>query len=269
VTRLGIGSYAFAWAAGVPGRPRPAAPLDSFGLVALARDLGVRLVQMCDNVPLPGEEDLPRLSAEALRAGVTVELGTRGTEPEHLRRMLDAARVLQSPLVRTLIAAPGSAALAEAEKNVRAVLAAYESAGVTIAIENYEAQKAEELASMVRRCGSPRLGVCLDTVNSLGALEGMDRVLDELLPLAVSIHVKDFTVRRLDHQMGFLIEGAATGTGRLDIPRLLERAAAFAREPGIILEQWTPWQDSLEATVRLERAWAGQGIEHLRRWITS
>jgi hypothetical protein len=94
-------------------------------------------------------------------------------------------------------------------------------------------------------------------------------VLDELLPLAVSIHVKDFTVRRLDHQMGFLIEGAATGTGRLDIPRLLERAAAFAREPGIILEQWTPWQDSLEATVRLERAWAGQGIEHLRRWITS
>ena len=267
--RLGIGSYALAWAAGVPGYPAPARPLDAFGLISQAKALGVRLVQICDNIPLPEDAGgLRRLAEEAAQAAVVVELGTRGTEPVHLQRMLAAARALQSPLVRTMVAGPGATELADAERDLRTVLPAFEEAGVTLAVENYEAHKAGELAAMIRRIGSARLGACLDTVNSLGALDEMSTVTEALLPLAVSIHVKDFSIRRLDHRMGFLVEGAPTGTGRLDIPQLLQAGASGGRDPGIILEQWTPWQGSLDATVSMEQSWARQGIAYLRRWIT-
>jgi sugar phosphate isomerase/epimerase len=267
--RLGIGSYSFPWAAGVPGYPAPNRPLDCVGLVAEARALGVHVIQICDNMALPPAGDgLRQLAEDAASADVVVELGTRGTETVHLQRILAAARVLKSPLVRTMVAVPGPEGLAEAERDLRALLPTFEKAGVTLAVENYEAHKAHELASMIRRIGSSRLGACLDTVNSLGALEDLPAVMGALLPLAVSIHVKDFQIKRLDHRMGFVVEGAPAGTGCLDIPLLLNAGAAGGRDPGIILEQWTPWQGTPDATVSLERSWALQSITYLRRWIT-
>jgi sugar phosphate isomerase/epimerase len=268
--RLGIGSYAYAWAASVPGYPVPAQPLDVFDLVAEAHALGLHLVQICDNIPLPKTHDeLKRLAEEAAQYEIALELGTRGTATAHLQRILAAACVLRSPLVRTLVSRPGVDGIVEAERDLREVLPSFEGAGVTLAVENYEAHQTADLASMIRRFASRRLGVCLDTVNSLGALEDIDQVTSTLLPLAVSIHVKDFRIRRLDHQMGFLVEGTPAGTGKLDIPRLLEAGKSGGRDPGIILEQWTPWQDSVDATVSLERSWARQSIDYLRRWITS
>lgn len=51
--KLGVGSYAYAWAIGVPGH-QPARPLDAFGFLERAAGLGVRLVQICDNLPMTG-----------------------------------------------------------------------------------------------------------------------------------------------------------------------------------------------------------------------
>ena len=64
--RLGIGSYAFAWSIGVPGRAPPR-PMTAFDLVAMAVDLGVGVVQICDNLPLHllTEPELDRLAAFA------------------------------------------------------------------------------------------------------------------------------------------------------------------------------------------------------------
>jgi sugar phosphate isomerase/epimerase len=138
---------------------------------------------------------------------------------------------------------------------------------VTLAVENYDAHPVPAFAGLIRRVDSPSLGVCLDTLNSLGALESPAAVIDQLLPLAASIHVKDFDIRRVEHRMGFVVEGTPAGEGRLDIPGMIAGARAGGRDPSIVLELWTPWQGSIEATVEREQAWARQSMSYLGRIV--
>jgi sugar phosphate isomerase/epimerase len=266
--RLGLGSYACSWAIGVPGYPRPPEPLTAGGLIERAQQLGVPLVQICDNLPLEGlpEAELDALRRAASARGVTLEVGTRGTEPERLATYLAVARRLGAGLVRTLLEEPGGAdPLAAAEKQLREILPEYERAGVRLALENYERYRCRELAALVERIGSPKLGICLDTVNSLGALEPLPAVLEALLPLTMSLHVKDFTVSRLEHRMGFIVAGAPAGAGRLGIPDLLRALRERGGECSAVLELWTPYRGSIGETVALERRWQEESFAYLRR----
>ena len=81
--RLGLGSYTFAWAIGVPGHP-PTRPMTAFDLLEAAARLDVQVVQICDNLPLlqlsPAELD--RFANRAYELNFQVELGTLGLDPE-------------------------------------------------------------------------------------------------------------------------------------------------------------------------------------------
>jgi len=114
---------------------------------------------------------------------------------------------------------------------------------------------------------SEYVGICLDTVNSLGALEGSEAVVEVLGRWAVTLHVKDIVVRRAVHSMGFTIEGRPAGQGQLDIPWLLRRLREMGRDPNAILELWTPPEETLAETMAKEAAWATAGVEYLRRFI--
>ena len=126
---------------------------------------------------------------------------------------------------------------------------------------------AQTLLGIVRRLESARVGICLDTVNSLGCLEGPEIVVGVLGPYAVNLHVKDFSLRRLTHNMGFLVEGRPAGQGRLDVPWLLRQLRATGRDPNAILEQWPPPENDLEATIVKEAAWAEESVAYLRALI--
>ena len=90
--RLGIGSYAMAWSIGVPGHAPPR-PMTAFNLLNLADELEVRVVQICDNLPLDRLSDqwLDRLAGQAKDCGIQLEVGTRGIRPDHLARYLAIA----------------------------------------------------------------------------------------------------------------------------------------------------------------------------------
>ena len=96
---------------------------------------------------------------------------------------------------------------------------------VALGIENHDRFTAQALAGMVQAAESPLVGICLDTVNSFGALEGPRVVVGTLAPWTVSLHIKDFAIRRVGHAMGFVVEGTPAGQGRLDVPWLLEALA--------------------------------------------
>ena len=66
--RLGISSWTYAWSVGVAGFPAPSAPLDAFGLLAKARELGVGVLQIADNLPLErlSTNELGALAARGL-----------------------------------------------------------------------------------------------------------------------------------------------------------------------------------------------------------
>jgi sugar phosphate isomerase/epimerase len=269
--RIGLSTYTFSWAVGVPGQ-RPAEPLSAVQVIDRAHALGVPVVQIVDNWPLDAlsDDDLDALARHANGLGVSLEVGTRGVRPDHVRRYLEIAARLGSPILRVVV---DRAAHQPAPDEIVALLAPKErlfrDAGITLAIENHERLPAATFAAIVRRLGVEWVGICLDTVNSLGALEGPDIVLDALAPLAVNLHVKDFDVVRSNRSLGFSVEGRPVGQGRLDLPRLFDAVGGPGRDITAVIELWTPWQGTLEDTIDLERRWAQQSVAHLKEVLLS
>ena len=171
---------------------------------------------------------------------------------------------LDARLVRTLVSHPGGRlSLEEAENWLRPLLPEFADHGIMLSLENYEAYPCIDLANLVRRLESDHIGICLDTVNSLGALEVPKCVVETLAPLTVNLHIKDFVIERIPAKMGFVVRGAQAGCGLLDIPWILKQMPPD-RDLSVILEQWPPLGSSVDAAAALEQEWATGGVEYLR-----
>ena len=269
--KLGIGTYAFAWAIGsVTGQP-PANPMDYRTFIRRCADLGVHVAQIADNLPLGALSiaEQEALKAEADSLGIKIEVGTRGILPALLDTYLDIAQRFGSPILRTVIDSPGHKPDApEVISILRQHKAAFENAGVVLALENHDRFDTGTFIHILQQVDSPNVGICLDTVNSFGALEGPAVVVEALGPYVANLHVKDFLIRRIDHTMGFAIEGTPAGQGRLDIPWLLgQLKTATHRDFNAILELWPPPVADIEATVQKEASWVEESVKYLRTLI--
>jgi sugar phosphate isomerase/epimerase len=236
-------------------------------LLDRAAELGVSVVQVADNLPLDrlSGAALDALAARAGELRVDVEVGTCGIEREHLLAYLRLAKRFGSSILRVVVdTADHHPDEDEIVATVRDLLPAFELAGVVLAIENHDRFPASMLAGILERLNSAHVGVCLDTANSFGALEGPEVVADVLGPWVVNLHVKDFAIRRASHRKGFLIEGRPAGQGRLDVPWLLDKLRGLGRDPNAILELWTPPERTLAETIAKEKAWASASIQYLR-----
>lgn len=263
----GLGSYAFTWAVGVDGAA-PSAPLGPLELVDEAAALEMAVLQLADNVPLTtlGSDGLRALREHAVAAGVALELGGRGLTPAGLDRHVAIARALGARVLRYVVDAPGFEPAPDAVVALlRDRAPALAEADVTVALENHDRFTVRELARLVRDVDSPRVGVCLDTVNSIGSGEGLGEALAVLAPLTVNLHVKDFAIRRRAHGMGFVVEGACLGHGMLDLEAVLSAVERHGRCATAVLEQWAPERATVPETVALEREWVRAGTTVLRQ----
>jgi sugar phosphate isomerase/epimerase len=244
--------------------------MTAMDLLDRAAELGVRLVQIADNLPLHelSSDDLGRFGDRASGLGIRVEVGTRGIAPDHLLTYLRLAQRLGSPILRVVSdSADHRPPEDEIVATFRTLMSEFERAGVVLAIENHDRFTARAFVRMLERIGSDHVGICLDTVNSFGALEGPEVVVDVLGPWVVNLHIKDFQILRAGHLMGFTIEGCPAGQGRLEVPWLLEKLGDLGRDPNAILELWTPPEETLAETVAKENAWAVESIAYLRQHI--
>ncbi len=270
MTKLGLGSYGVAWNIGVPGFDQPDQPMDAFGMLRFADELGLKLIQIADNLPLdalsPGEQ--ARLRDDARARGIAIEVGTRGIQTEHLQRWIEIARYFESPILRTVIdTKTHHPDPDEVVALVRAALPALRAAGITLAIENHDRFKARTLAGIIDVVADPLVGVCLDTVNSFGALEGTELVVAELGRCVVNLHVKEFVVRRLTHNMGFEVTGCPAGQGMLDVAWLLETLLREGRSFNAIIEIWLSPDTDMRVTTEKELAWVRESSAYLRTLI--
>jgi sugar phosphate isomerase/epimerase len=268
--KLGIGSYTYVWACGVPGYPQPAAPLTALALCDKAAQLGVSVVQIADNVPLhtldAGALDALRQRADEL--GLELEVGTRGIAPDHLAQYVRIAERLRSRLLRVVIDTPTDRpSPAEAIARLAPLLRIFESADVTLAIENHDRFKATALLAIVEALRSRHVGVCLDTANSLGCLESVAQVVETLGPRTVNLHLKDVGAVRAPHNKGFVIEGRPAGQGQIDFAWVLKRLRECRVDPNAIVELWPPPEPTLAAAIEKEEKWAQESVTFARRLI--
>jgi sugar phosphate isomerase/epimerase len=258
------------WSIGFPGAEAER-PMGWRELFDKARESGVRVVQFGPNLPLEALQDLEldALARQAREWNLEIEAGTRGIEPEILRRSVDVARRCGATLLRS-IPEIGGGEIPSPEifaAHIRCILPELEKAGIRLALENGRIPAAQ-LSEMIDSIGSPLVGVTLDTVNSLAIPEGTEHVARTLARHTLCLHLKDFVVFREWHMMGFRVEGRPAGQGQLDVPWLLGLLREAGRSPNAILELWPPEQATREETIALEQRWAAESIAWLRRCIS-
>jgi sugar phosphate isomerase/epimerase len=260
---IGLGSYAFFW----QQSDKNPNPLSLEGAFEATVALGVHLFQICDYQPLlqMAEPELQLAAAAAKDLGLTIELGTKGVEPQHLERFLQLAKIFDAKLVRSMVYSPTSQpTLAEAAGYLRVAMPAYEAAGVTLALETYEQIATADLVALVKTIDSENLGICLDPANVVARFENPKDCVETAAPLVKNVHAKDFNFARQDGWVGFTFTGSPMGEGAHDYSHLLQTVKPRQREINEIVEHWLPWQGSIEATINLEKSWTSKTIEYLR-----
>jgi 3-oxoisoapionate decarboxylase len=124
--------------------------------------------------------------------------------------------------------------------------------GVWLAVENHKDWRAEELLAILKRLGCDRVGVCLDTGNSMALLEDPMETVEALAPRAFTTHFKDMGVEECPE--GFLLGEIPLGEGVLDLPRVVRTLRSARPEIRLNLEMIT--RDPLKVPCLSDRYWA-------------
>ncbi len=213
------------------------------------------------------DSSLTQLARRAADLNLALEVGTKGSQPEHLRHYLSLTERIEARLLRVVLSAPGwQPSFAECVTIFRALLPDLQATGITIAIENHFYLRPAELARLVQTIDHPRVGVCLDPLNSITLfVSSPTETITTLAPLAVSVHVKNAVVTR--PQTGFYISGCPLDEGLVDLEWMLDTVRAAGRSPNVLVECWMDQLTDPTATLAQEEAWTRQGIVYLRQLL--
>jgi sugar phosphate isomerase/epimerase len=267
--RLGISSFTFPWAIGGIDNDHPIS-MTAFELLDKARELGADVLQIADNLPIGhlSNEELSQLRTAADALGIALEVGTRGIATANIARFLEIATILGSPILRIVIDTKDHEPTMDEINSLLAPFAVqFRNLDIKLAIENHDRLTCAQFNEIIDRLGDDWVGICLDTVNSLGAVEAPNTVVPALAPRAINVHMKDFEIVRSNGQMGFTVQGTALGQGRLDVQEVIAAVGGPKRDITSVIELWTPRQSTYEETVALEESWAAQSVKFLRASI--
>ncbi len=196
--------------------------MDVFGFIHRAAELGLDGVQINvvgrDWGHLGGAEaDHLRTVRELCRElGLYVELDTRGTAPEHLRRVLAVCDAVGADVLRTYASVGGDVReeLARAAGDLKQVVPVCAGLGVRIALENHEYETAADVLAVIEAVGSEWVGALVDTGNSMMVWEEPVAAVRAMAPQAASTHFKDHSVLRIDGEPR--VVGTTLGRGSID-----------------------------------------------------
>jgi sugar phosphate isomerase/epimerase len=156
-------------------------------------------------------DNLKKVRARADELGLDLEIGMRsicptsamfdpkqGTAEEQLAKMVEAAKIVRSPIVRAVL---GSSADRRGgiEKHIDSIVGVLKNsrtrvmdAGVKVAIENHAGDmQARELKMLVEAAGPDFVGVCLDSGNPVWTIEDPHLTLETLAPYVLTSHMRD------------------------------------------------------------------------------
>src|SRR5947207_435655 len=162
--------------------------------------------------------NLRQVRAHAEKLGIEIEIGMRsicpsskmfdpaqGTAEEQLTRMIHAAKVAGSPIVRAVLGSmadrigpiPIEGHIENTAKVLRKVRSLAMDHGLKIAIENHAGDmQGRELKMLIEEAGKDFVGACLDSGNPLWTIEDPHLTLETLAPYVLTSHVRDSALWR-------------------------------------------------------------------------
>ncbi|MFQ5774875.1 MAG: sugar phosphate isomerase/epimerase family protein, partial [Kiloniellaceae bacterium] len=138
--------------------------------------------------------DRLRAVGDAIRANdLFVEIDTSGTDPDHLIKLLDAARALGADRLRTYVTVRGSPEekASTTVSGLRAAAPAAADLGIAILLENHEDFTGREVRRILEQVDHPSVGAVYDFGNSMMVLEDPMAAAQAMAPFVRSVHVKD------------------------------------------------------------------------------
>jgi len=180
-------------------------------------------------------DNLKRVRDRAAELKIDLEIGMRsicpsskmfdkaqGTAEEQLARMVDAARIVRSPIVRAVL---GSSADRKGgiEQHIDSMVKVLKSSrsrimdgGVKIAIENHAGDmQARELKMLIETAGKEFVGACIDSGNAVWTIEDPHLTLETLAPYVLTSHMRDSAVWHTP--AGVVAQWTRMGEGNVDI----------------------------------------------------
>ena len=176
------------------------------------------------------DANLKQVREHADKLGIQVEIGmrsicptskafdpTRGAAQEQIERMIHAATVVGSPIVRAFLGTaedrqgpvPIEGHIENTVKVLKSVRSRVLDSGLKVAIENHAGDmQARELKVLIEEAGKDYVGACLDSGNPVWAIEDPHLTLETLYPYVLTSHVRDSAVWRIP-------EGAAVAWTRM------------------------------------------------------
>ena len=213
---------------------KPPTPMNVMQFIDLAGRWKADGLQI-ESVP-DDEKAVAEIRSRAEKLGLYIEVEAGGLKPERIAKKLQAAKLLGAKVLRTFPAIdryrkdiPLGRQLKTAEENLRQIAAAAEKLNILVGVENHQnlvIDKVEkqditgaELAELLDRVDSPFVGVCLDTGNAIGLLEDPMEAAKMLAPRTVTVHLKDYRIKRTFRGAEFA--GCALGRGSIDLSAIL------------------------------------------------
>lgn len=126
----------------------------------------------------------------------------------------------EGPLYGSCMQATVMRQMAAIHDEIVEALPDFEKYGVYLAVENHTETFADEVLWLVNTVDHPLVKICVDTVNSMGVLEGPEIAIQKLAPLAVCCHFCDHKWDR--DAYGARFHGKALGEGDMDCKKMLD-----------------------------------------------
>jgi sugar phosphate isomerase/epimerase len=264
--KFGLGSYSYHHHFALAGQPGGPGKWDIFDVFDQAAACGLAGVYVdAWHVGRLERAHLQAVREAAEARGLALQLGYLGTDLATLRPWLEAAVALGSPVLRTFVSRdryrpPVREQITSAVRNLRETMKFAEEVGVKVALENHMELTSEELLQIAAQVGSPSLGFCLDTGNSLAVLEDPLKAARNLAPLTLMVHLKDATITLTGDTA--VMHGVPLGEGIVPLPAIVAVLWADAPEASVWLESLVPEQATPGETCAAEQAAVEQGVRY-------
>ncbi|HEU0123075.1 MAG TPA: TIM barrel protein [Bryobacteraceae bacterium] len=162
-----------------------------------------------------------------------------------LKRNIERAAAMGSPLVRTLLASdraslpPGPIAqhIETAKKMLRTVRSQAMDAGVKIAVEVHKDLQAREHRQLVEEAGPEFVGTYLDTGNPVFVMEDPLQTVEVLGKYALTVHLRDSVV--YEHPRGIAVQWVPLGEGTIDFPAIVSKVRELCSNVHIYIKPIT------------------------------
>jgi sugar phosphate isomerase/epimerase len=200
-------------------------------------------------------DNLRTVRRRAEELGIQVEIGMKsicptskmfeagaGRAEEQIARMIEAAKLVGSPIVRAVLGSSDDRKPGPIERHIestvqvlRNVRSRVQDANLKIAIENHAGDmQGHELKQLIEGAGKEFVGACLDSGNPAWTLEDPHVTLEALHPYVLTSHVRDSAVWRVPE--GIAVAWVRMGEGNVDIDSYCRKYAELCPGRALSME---------------------------------